>query len=69
MIPRLSFSIKRNKYGYLPLPPEVSLLSINMRKENIVRVPDFGKQAVQREDYCIHLVAFLYEVSEPVGSQ
>ena len=52
-----------------PPPLEVSVFSINTKKEDIVRVLDFCEQAVQREDYCIHLVTFLYEVSEPVGSQ
>ena len=54
---------------HLPPPLEVSVFSINIKKEDIVKVPDFCKQAVQREDYSIHLATFLYEVSEPVGSQ
>ena len=52
-----------------PPPREVSVFPINTQKQDIVEVPDFCEQAVQREDYCIHLVTFMYEVSEPVGSQ
>ena len=54
---------------HLPPPLEFSISSIKAKKKGIVRVPDFCQQTVQREDYCIHLVIFLYEVSEPVGSQ
>ena len=54
--------------GYLP-PLEFSICSINTQKEDMVKVPDFYQQAVQREGFCIHFVTFVYEVSEPVGSQ
>ena len=54
---------------HLPPPLEFSISSIKARRKDIVRVPDFCEQVVQREDYCIHPVIFLYEVSEPVGSQ
>ena len=54
---------------HLPPPLESSMFPIKAQKEDIVRVPDFYQQTVQRKDSCIHFVTFLYEVSEPVGSQ
>ena len=55
---------------HLPPPPlEFSIFPIKAQKEDIVRVPDFYQQVVQRKGFCIHSVIFLYEGSEPVGSQ
>ena len=54
---------------YLPPPLDFSKGYIKAKKEDIVRVPDFYQQTVQREGFCIHSVTFLYEASEPVGSQ
>ena len=54
---------------YLPPPLEFSISSIKAKRKDIVRVPDFYQQTVQREDFGIHFVTFLYEISEPVGFQ
>ena len=54
----------------LHLPPlEFSIFPIKARKEDIVKVLDFYQQTVQEKGFCIHFVIFLYEGSEPVGSQ
>ena len=38
-------------------------------KKRMVRVPDFYQKIMQWKAFCIHFVKFLYEGSEPIGSQ